>query len=635
MLIGNTQDTYAASAATQTITTYTGAAAPKTPAGQYWVSIPYYTSAPGNQRQNYNTIDMIQLGSIWYATKQWRIYEMWVDYSFNDDPAAPTANAAVNLGKPRPSVTWTTSDTENDAILLHDTYYYTETQRQAAGFYPGMGGYAARTTVLVNGLNGGPLTTYTVTPSVDLANNTTFRSYSRVTQVPQQRISGWGTSGPIAVAFESPIVPLITATPDVAHGRVQLVVQGQDNLLTFDESTSESAGSTTWSNQNISSLAKTNTQFQWGAQSLQGTSGAAGDMKIITYPDATHLKPATPGQIYSAIGWFKRTSASGNRSCRVEITFYNSSFTAVGGGAGAQTAVPNTWTMCTYQSTAPAGTAWVGMSMDVLACVAAGEVYCFDSMYLAPGTNITDWSPGSMTASTGYVGPSNGVGQTILIERTADGGNTWTTVRPAPYASTLTGVPSSALAYGTQLSAAIYDYEAPLQTSVQYRATTVTTFAIGDPANPSSAQPSTLSSITSGMTTATTLTAPPSGRGFWLKNVLGGGWTLEVDIIDNTFQLTFPIQDATYNPLGRPDPVVVTDVANTVQGSMTFEFTSDFTWQVFRDAFYKTLVTQLLQKYDGQQWYIQFLSGGTLEEFNGPSPIYRTFKTKWVEVSRP
>jgi len=638
ILVGNTQDVW--NAPIQTITNVTGAASPKTPGGHYWFSATYTARAGVSTNQYYNSLDVVQLGSIWYATRQWRIYEMWVDYSYNDDPGTPTANAAVNLSKPRPSVTWTVTDTENDAMLLHDTVYYTEAQRLTAGWYPLNPSFPvqSRTIVLVNGLNGGPLSTYTVTPSNDLPNNTTYRSYSRVTQIPQQRTSPWGTSGPIAVLFETPVQPSITAVAESNNGRVRLNVQGADNLLTFNESCFEAANPLSdWSSSNCT-LATATQSFQ-GTVCLQLTASAAGSYTYAMLQQA-NWKPVVAGQTYTAMAWFKRTSASGNRNCRMEIVFYDSGNNPTGSVLSTTTpAVPNTFTQVTATGVAPANSVYANIVCDVLNVVAAGEVYVVDQVSFAPGTNTTDWSPGSMTATQNYntvvAGPNAGTGQTILIERTADGGTTWSTVRPIPYDTTLAAAPSSALAVGTQLSGNIYDYEAPMGIAVRYRATTITTLAIGDAANPSSAQPSQLSSIPSALTAAVTLTAPVGGQGFWLKNVQAG-LVMAVDVLDDTFELDFPIQEAMYNPLGRPDPVVVTDVANTVQsGQTTFEFLTDANWTTFRDSFFKSLQTCLLQKYDGQQWYIQFIGTGNLNESKGPVPLYRTFKTKWVEVARP
>src|SRR5215831_2272241 len=181
--------------------TSTGSLVPNTPENQYWMVPPYTTGTPGNYIQHYNTLDLIGLGTIWYNTKQYRVYELYVDYFFNDDPSVPTAAAATNLTKPRPTVVWSVTDTENDAMLYHDTWYYTNAQATAPGFYPGQAGQAARTTVYFNGNVGTPLTQYTVAPNVDLLNNTTYRSYSRITQVPQGRQTTFGTSGLIAVAF--------------------------------------------------------------------------------------------------------------------------------------------------------------------------------------------------------------------------------------------------------------------------------------------------------------------------------------------------------------------------------------------------------------------------------------------------
>jgi len=600
---------------------------------------PYTTGTPGNYIQHYNTLDLIGLGTIWYNTKQYRVYELYVDYFFNDDPSVPTAAAATNLTKPRPTVVWSVTDTENDAMLYHDTWYYTNAQATAPGFYPGQAGQAARTTVYFNGNVGTPLTQYTVAPNVDLLNNTTYRSYSRITQVPQGRQTTFGTSGLIAVAFVTPITPLITATADSANGRVQLVAQGRDNLLQYNDSNFELNSIGNYVNGANATLGINNTQSFQGTYCLSLTSIAAGDMNAVLY-FPTQAKPVTPGQTYSAMAWFKRSGAT-NRNCRIDIIWLDSTgATPVAPAAtGTVVSVPNTFTQSTAQGTAPVGAAYAYVSLNVLATAAAGEVFFIDQVYFAPGTNTTSWAPGGMTSTqafTTYIpGPNNDTGQTILIERSNDGGTTWSTIRPVPVSTTRTVVPDSAIAVGTQLSQTVYDYEAPLGIAVRYRATTITTLAIGDLANPSTAQPTILSSPVSATTSPVTLGAPPGGQGFWIKNVTSGA-VIAVDVIDDTFAIDFPLQDAMYSPLGRPDPVIVTDVAQTVQSAqMTFEFLTDTNWFTFRDSIFKSLQTCLLQKYDGQQWYMQFLGTGNLTETRGPSPLYRTFKCKWVEVVQP
>jgi hypothetical protein len=114
------------------------------------------------------------------------------------------------------------------------------------------------------------------------------------------------------------------------------------------------------------------------------------------------------------------------------------------------------------------------------------------------------------------------------------------------------------------------------------------------------------------------------------------GTSIALDVIDDSFDLDFELQTATYAGLGRPDPIVVSDVAMLASTSGTsFEFLTDAAWINFRDNFFKSLQVLLLQKYDGQSWYIAFQGTGSLKEQGGPAPVYRTFRAKWVEVARP
>jgi hypothetical protein len=296
-------------------------------------------------------------------------------------------------------------------------------------------------------------------------------------------------------------------------------------------------------------------------------------------------------------------------------------------------------TQVTCTAVAPVGAYWAVLVCQVDGCTTTAEVFSVDAVGLVLGTSTT-WTPGGMTYSYRYDGgssssPSAGTGQTIYIERSADSGQTWVPVRCVPVAYDLNGIPDSAIAPFTQIATPVYDLEAPLGTPVIYRATSVITYGAQDTGNPAPGSPITLTSAPSTPTASVVVGMPPSGQGFWLKNTATGD-ALAIEVIDDTFDLDIELQTATFAALGRPDPVVVSDVAMLVSaGRTTFEFLNDTSWFTFRDKFFKALNVCLLQKYDGQQWYIVFEGTGNVSEFKGSAPIYRTFKAKWSEVTQP
>ena len=116
-----------------------------------------------------------------------------------------------------------------------------------------------------------------------------------------------------------------------------------------------------------------------GLASLRLQSVAGGSMHART---PTALIAALPGQYWTAFADF-RTAVS-VRQCRTTVIFYNAAGSVIGSGSGAQFAdSTSAWIQSPVASAiAPALTAWVGVTVDVLSTGGASEQHYVDRIAL-------------------------------------------------------------------------------------------------------------------------------------------------------------------------------------------------------------------------------------------------------------
>lgn len=185
-------------------------------------------------------------------------------------------------------------------------------------------------------------------------------------------------------------------TPDVALGRTT-AFDGYDpftNLLSANEASLETDTSG-WTAGASTSIARVTTQHDDGAASLQLTRNTTTGLATAT---ATEVA-AQPGQKYTAMATFK--AAATPRSCRVYLNFYNVSHVLIGSAfAGSQiTDSTSAFTQATATSVAPAGTAFVGVTVEVAAAIAT-EVHFADKIgvKLVPFDQATNanWTAGGI-----------------------------------------------------------------------------------------------------------------------------------------------------------------------------------------------------------------------------------------------
>lgn len=192
---------------------------------------------------------------------------------------------------------------------------------------------------------------------------------------------------------------------------------------------------------------------------------------------------------------------------------------------------------------------------------------------------------------------------TLDVERSDDSGTTWAAVRGA------TGVAPA----GDQWIG--YDYEGTNGVAAIYRARGATTLVTGP--------------------WATSTGATWSSTSHWLKDLLTPGNSMEIEV-SGLPQRVWPIVQGVHRPVGRPDPVVTSDVRQMHTASVEFEVYTATEADELR-----TLLagdTLLLQLATGVGYGNIYLRPGTISERKGAEEIgseWRYLTVDYVEVAAP
>lgn len=152
-----------------------------------------------------------------------------------------------------------------------------------------------------------------------------------------------------------------------------------------------------------------------------------------------------------------------------------------------------------------------------------------------------------------------GASQRVIVERSTDGGVTWSTVRSINKAD-LTDP-------GQQ--ATLYDYEAPRSTALQYRAKITATE---------------IDVVTMGVPSTPTLMVPNlAGDAFsWLKSPSDPTKNMVVPLLKDSADSSSTEDMAIFEPLGRFDPLIHRGTIRAEQfGGLEFLFSNDAAWRAF------------------------------------------------------
>ncbi len=125
----------------------------------------------------------------------------------------------------RPPAVWTYTDTENSPQVTYQVRYFTAAQYGIAGFDPGSSPAFWDSGVIANSA------TRSVTPGIDLTNNTTYRVYVQSQQIGNQ-FSAFALSQ-FTLSLTPPNAPTLATDYDRINNRTVLTVTGNDLSGTY------------------------------------------------------------------------------------------------------------------------------------------------------------------------------------------------------------------------------------------------------------------------------------------------------------------------------------------------------------------------------------------------------------------
>lgn len=294
-----------------------------------------------------------------------------------------------------------------------------------------------------------------------LTNDTSYRAYVRCTDI-NGLSSGWQYLD-FTVAILPPSGPIVEAIDDLNDDtnvlRIRLDVSAQSNFLSL----AQGQGQSGWDvDANCTLAAQLDDSSNQLLASLKLTSVAAGAVSAVSAvgvpPEAPYGEAALTRPLsfpvrenfpYTAVASFKSETVT--RAARVKIRWYDDDD---GTGALISESVSDqitctnvAYTQAAATAVAPLGAKLARMVVEVLSTVAGGELFYAARMSLHPGLD-TAWQPGGYSTT-----------QTLRVERSLDGGTTWTTfegrVKPDFYQQVM-----------------LHDRTFPFGTEVQYRAYT-------------------------------------------------------------------------------------------------------------------------------------------------------------------
>lgn len=572
-----------------------------------------------------------KLGMKFTNTTNLRIYEAYVDVVFDEAPSATGLSispAGAETRTTRPTFTWAYNDPEGspqqaywveiwdtgdiaaEGALFQDTVlpnttahdgvfpYFgdlyrsgSSTSRPKAYTYNAPGSGQPNVDGPTNAYNGYFLGTAPVyggatswTPDKDLPNNRTYKAYVWVADDGAGIYTRFGDRSKAATLTFTVAVPLppspqsggITAARVAAKYTNQISIQANNNVLTANQS-DFGADTSGWESNSNATLSRNTTIGAFGSQCLDVTAVAAGGVGARTL-QANGSRFNTP----NSGSWTFRAAvraAATARAAALVVRWFDSANTQVGSDVTVASATDSTsaWTTLAGTVSKPA-TAVTAVVVVSWAGAAAGEVHRIDTVGAFPGT-VAAWSRGGLTAE-----------QYALIERSTDGGATWSRIR-LPYYSTIPDYGANALPLdAASQSAATYDPTLLPGQTARYRFATMSQdlgYLITSPVSASTVD-------IAGSVDAYLLRDPDDTSGAVVKVSVNGS-------LDSSNEERMGV----FNPLGRANSVVLSDVVggDAWQITTTTKTPTDYGELVALRAKRTVL---LLQDDLGSQWWVRF-----------------------------
>ena len=333
-----------------------------------------------------------------------------------------------------PSVTWTPTFSDGSPQSAYEIKIFDSTTYGGSGFSADTSTPTIGTGIITSTNNGQTL-------EGDLANSTTYRAYVRVASLINgaNYFSAWAYSQ-FTLSIDSPATPTVSAFYDSNTGAVTVTIFGRTNAMSANQASFET-DTTGWAAVTNCSISRSTSQASSGSASLAVLSGSAGDM---TASSTTATKFAvSANNKFSATAEFRAGSTA--RSCAVGLIWLNSAGTAISTSYGtAENDSSSAWNECNVSATAPATATHAQVIVKVTSAGSAETHYVDKVAFHAGDTPV--WTRGGFSTFS------------FVVERSSDAGTTYTELRNSPVTASSSQI------------ASLDDYEAPLDTTVIYRA---------------------------------------------------------------------------------------------------------------------------------------------------------------------
>jgi hypothetical protein len=361
------------------------------------------------------------------------LYELYIDVLTTTQPTLNvTAPSGTVTDTTFPSVVWTYTDADGDQQSAYEIKVFDSTTYSGATFDADTSTPTVETGIVASTNNGATL-------EADLADATTYRAYVRVAHLVNGTnfFSDWDYSQ-FTIDVDAPATPTISAFYDSEIGAVTVTIFGRTNVLSANQASLET-DTTGWVSAGNSSLARSTAQSASGSASLAITATSSGDaLASTTSATAFSVEPAYE---FSAIADFRAFSTA--RSCAVGIRFLDSTGTTISTTYGTSvTDSSSAWTTGSVTATAPSNADTAQVFVKIIDA-GSSEVHYVDKIAFHAGDTPV-WTRGGFSDFS------------FDVERSQNG--SYVALRNSPVD-----------ANGSQI-AEIDDYEAPLDSTIRYRA---------------------------------------------------------------------------------------------------------------------------------------------------------------------
>lgn len=306
-----------------------------------------------------------------------RLSEVYMDYIVNRRPTLSGLAMADTTTSTSPLLQYTWNDTDGDTQIKNQVKVYTETQATTAGFNPDI-----TKPIYESGVVSTSSTEHRV--QTNLVPGVAYRTYVRAAQSLGDLGDWWTVWNYVTftIVLTAPPSPGLTLSAyDATFDRAVLLLRGRLNDLLDGDSSFEDGTVGNWTADSNCTISNSAAWAAVGTKSLQLSSTAAGTMTA-----STLLFSASEGRVY----WARATAraATAARNIRVFLRFFNAAFAQLGAtqySPNVNDATGADTDLVLQDITAPAGTRYRDIGIEVTSTGGAAEIHRVDKVGTGPG----------------------------------------------------------------------------------------------------------------------------------------------------------------------------------------------------------------------------------------------------------